>query len=55
MAEALKLYEYEVGGITHTAQLSAEDAERYGAKEVKGAKAPANKSRQAPANKGTGA
>lgn len=55
MAETLKLYEYEVGGVTHTAQMSSDDAERLGAKEVKGAKAPANKSRQAPANKGTGA
>lgn len=45
----LKLYEYEIGGVTHTAQLSTEDAERLGAKE---AKAPATKARQAPANKG---
>ena len=55
MADQLKIYEYEVGGVAHTAQLSAEDAERYGAKEAKGAKAPATKARQAPANKGTGA
>ena len=47
----LKLYEYEIGGVTHTAQLSTEDAERLGAKEAKGAKAPATKARQAPANK----
>lgn len=51
----LKLYEYEIGGVTHTAQLSAEDAERLGAKSVRGAKAPVTKARQAPANKGTGA
>lgn len=51
----LKLYEYEIGGVTHTAQLSTEDAERLGAKTVRTAKAPTTKARQAPANKGTGA
>lgn len=47
----LKLYEYEIGGVTHTAQLSTEDAERLGAKTVRTAKAPTTKARQAPENK----
>lgn len=47
MAETLKIYEYEINGIAHTAQLDAETAERYGAKEVKGGHAPANKARGA--------
>lgn len=52
MASTLKLYEYEVGGIVHTAQMDDDYAEKLGAKEVKSAKAPTTKARQAPANKG---
>ena len=51
MANSLKLYEYEVNGIKHTAQMTAEYAEQVGAKEVKAAKAPTTKARQAPENK----
>lgn len=52
MAE-LEEYEIEVGGITHTVQLSPDDVERYGeaAKRVeRKAAQPSNKSAQ-PANK----
>lgn len=51
MASTLKLYEYEVAGVVHTAQMSAEDAERLGAKEAGARQA---KARQAPANKAAG-
>ena len=51
---ALKLYEYEVGGIVHIAQMTSEYAETVGATEVKAAKAPTTKARQAPANKAAG-
>lgn len=51
---SMKLYEYKVGNVTHTAQMSEDDAERLGAKEVKAAKAPTTKARQAPANKAAG-
>lgn len=34
MAE-MKLYEYDVNGVTHVAQLSEEDADRYGRKALK--------------------
>lgn len=44
----MKEYEVVIDGITHTLQLSAEDAKKYeDAKEVKAAAAPANKSRAA--------
>lgn len=46
----MKEYEVQINGMTHTVQLSDEDAEQYGkdAKPVtKQAKAPANKSRTA--------
>lgn len=42
-------YEYEVNGIRHTALLTAEHAERIGAKRLE---APANKARTTPENKG---
>ncbi|ATW59005.1 hypothetical protein PBI_MAHDIA_6 [Gordonia phage Mahdia] len=51
---SMKLYEYKVGNVTHTAQMSEDDADRLGAKEVKAAKAPTTKARQAPANKAAG-
>lgn len=40
-------YEVEIGGLTHTVLLSADDAERYGdlAKPVGGAKTPTRKRR----------
>lgn len=47
MAAALKIYEYEVNGIKHTAQLDEETADKYGATLVKAAQAPANKARGA--------
>lgn len=50
MAE-LKLYEYEVGGIKHTAQMTAEDAKRYDAKAVKAGATPSTKAAPAPENK----
>lgn len=44
----MKAYEVEINGVTHTLQLSAEDAKKYpDATEVKSADAPANKSRTA--------
>lgn len=49
----MKTYEVEINGVTHTFQMTAEDAKRYpGAKEVKAASAPANKSRAASNKKG---
>lgn len=51
MAAKLGHYEVNVNGIRHEFQLTAEDAEKIGATEVKAAaKAPANKA-AAPANK----
>ncbi|AWY06508.1 hypothetical protein HOT45_gp06 [Gordonia phage Trine] len=47
----LKLYEYEVAGVLHTAQLTSEDAERLQAKEVRSARAPRTKAAKAPENK----
>lgn len=48
----LKIYSYEVNGVEHTAQLDEETAEKYGAKLVKEAKAPARtKAQSAPENK----
>lgn len=47
MAAQLKIYEYEVNGIKHTAQLDEETAEKYGAVAVKSAQAPTNKARAA--------
>lgn len=43
----MKEYTIEINGVEHTFQLSAEDAKRLGATEVKQADAPANKSRTA--------
>lgn len=44
MAAKLGHYEVNINGIRHELQLSAEDADRIGATEVKAApKAPANK------------
>lgn len=40
-APELKLYEFEIRGIKHTGQLSKEDADRYGAKEIQ--ETPKNK------------
>lgn len=37
-------YEVKINNIRHELQLTAEDAERIGATEVKGSTAPANKS-----------
>jgi len=50
MAEQLKIYRYNVNGVEHTAQLSAEDVERYGKDNVTEVKAsePASKARTAP-------
>lgn len=45
----MKEYTVVIGGVEHTVQLSAEDAKRLGATEVKSADAP-NKARKA-ANK----
>lgn len=50
MAAKLGHYEVNVNGVRHEFQLTAEDAERMGATEVKGSKAPANKS-ATPTNK----
>lgn len=50
MAE-LKLYEYEVGGVKHTAQMTAEDAKRYNGKPAKGGATPSTKAAPAPENK----
>ena len=50
MAE-MKMYEYEVGGIKHTAQMTEEDAKRYQAKPVRQAPAPRTKAAKTPANK----
>jgi hypothetical protein len=49
----VKEYTVEINGVEHTFQLSAEDAKRLGATEVKQADAPANKARKA-ANKAQG-
>lgn len=49
MAEALGIYEYEVNGVKHTAQLTADDAKRLDAKKVQ--KAQAAKSGPTPENK----
>lgn len=45
MADNRKEYEVTINGVEHTVLLSPEDADRYGdaAREVKAAKAPANK------------
>lgn len=48
----LKLYEYEIGGVKHVAQMSSEDADRYKAKLVKSGSAPTTKAAPAPENKG---
>lgn len=40
----LATYEVNINGLRHVMQLTAEDAERIGATEVKAASAPANKS-----------
>ncbi|QLF83985.1 hypothetical protein SEA_UPYO_6 [Gordonia phage Upyo] len=48
---AMKVYEYEVNGVKHTAQMTEEDAERLGGKEVKAGSAPKTKAAPAPANK----
>lgn len=50
MAAKLSHYEVNVNGIRHEFQLTAEDAERMGATEVKTASAPANKAAK-PADK----
>lgn len=50
MAE-LKLYEYEVNGIKHVAQMTAEDAKRYDAKAAKAGAVPTTKGAAAPENK----
>lgn len=50
-ASKLKLYQYKVGGIVHTAQMTAEDADRLEAKEVKAAPAPTTKAATPPENK----
>ena len=34
-ATGMDVYEYDVNGITHTAQMTAEDAKRLGAKKAK--------------------
>ena len=48
----MKLYEYEVNGIKHTAQLTSEHAKNYpGAKEVKAAPVPKNKQAATAENK----
>jgi hypothetical protein len=39
----LGIYEVNINGLRHELQLTAEDAERIGATEVKEAQAPANK------------
>lgn len=54
MVDELKVYELEVGGVPHTFQLTAEEAERRGAKLVsKAAPKPKNKARTAVPNKST--
>ena len=54
----MKIYKVIINGLEHTMQLTAEDAKRYDAVEVKpevekpkANPAPANKARRAPANK----
>jgi hypothetical protein len=47
----LGVYEVNINGLRHELQLTAEDAERIGATEVKAAKAPANKAGTAETNK----
>lgn len=46
----MKEYEVVIGGVRHTMLLTADDAKRYGAVEIKQAE-PKNKQQQ-PANKG---
>ncbi len=46
----LKEYDVDINGITHTLQLSAEDAKRYEGATARKAAAPANK-QAAPQNK----
>lgn len=55
-ASGMDVYEYDVNGITHTAQMTAEDAKRLGAKKAKGAlppeeTAPQSKAGPTPENK----
>ena len=48
----MKLYEYEVNGIKHTAQMTSDHAKAYpGAKEVKAAPVPKNKQAATAENK----
>lgn len=52
MAE-LGVYEYDVNGVKHTAQLDADDAKRYKAKKVQKGQAPRETKQAAtPENKG---
>lgn len=51
-APGMEVYEYEVNGVLHTAQMTSEDAKRLGAKRAKGALAPTeSKAAPAPENK----
>jgi hypothetical protein len=51
MAAKLGHYEVNINGIRHEMQLTAEEADRIGATEVKAAAAPANKAAAKPADK----
>lgn len=55
-ATGMDVYEYEVNGVKHTAQMTAEDSKRLGAKKAKDALAPvaapsATKAAPTPENK----